>query len=110
MVSDAGGPAHPCICGQMVKHGTIHMCDAMEPGPISIDDDPRFKFVPPQSMALLDYFAGQALAGIMSNSPFYEKIVNTAKAECLRDEDVVAHGAYELSEAMIAEKRRREES
>jgi len=104
-MSDTGGPAHPCICGRMVKHGTIHMCDAMEPGPISIDDDPSFKFVPPPSMTLLDYFAGQSLAGAVQAA-----IAHSLEGHGEWDIKEMSKDMYRIAEAMIAEKRRREES
>lgn len=48
-------------------------------------------------MTLLDYFAGQALAGMTAffDYEFY-------------DHDVAAKNAYDLAEAMLAEKARRE--
>ncbi len=54
-------------------------------------DDPEL-----QGMTLLDYFAGQALAGMLSNSE--SKFTNrfSGYAEC----------AYDLAAAMLAERRR----
>jgi len=53
----------------------------------------------PASMTLLDYFAGQAMAGLLANAGFSKDF------PCDGD---LAQDAYEVADAMIAEKRRRE--
>jgi len=53
----------------------------------------------PTSMTLLDYFAGQAMAGMLANAGFSKDF------PCDGD---LAQDAYEKADAMIAEKRRRE--
>ena len=57
-------------------------------------------------MTLLDYFAGQALAGLTDRDN--DGIATVAKKTDSEYEDVAALYAYGIAAAMIAEKRRRE--
>jgi hypothetical protein len=54
-------------------------------------------------LTLRDYFAGQALAGMLAN-PKWPNCDRLPDAE----EKCAAHWAYDQADAMIAEKRRRE--
>lgn len=79
---DNGGPAFPAMGNDMSGHGMIgHV-----PG-----------------MTLLDYFAGQALSGLMAypGDDRRGSWNNNASDEC------VASKAYELAATMLAEKERR---
>lgn len=55
-------------------------------------------------MSLRDYFAGQALVGILSCG---DGLLTTNKA--LRDEDLAAKNAYLLADAMLQARTEREE-
>ena len=83
MKTDDGGPAFP------VGHWQ--------------DDESK------NGMSLQDYFAGQALAGMLGNEKSFEAIIETARAGQDYTTLVMAQVAYNRAQAMIAEKRRLEE-
>jgi hypothetical protein len=60
------------------------------------------------NITLLDYFAGQALAGDLASLTIDSKrfglLVNMAEIECCTMAQVIAREAYEQAEAMVAEK------
>lgn len=68
--------------------------------------DAEYKQAQP-GMSLLDYFAGQAMAGMLANESITNGLNAIADSE---DEDVpqmIAIDAYEQAEAMLTERERR---
>lgn len=57
-----------------------------------------------EGMTLRDYFAGQALTGILSNSSFEEWSIKYEKTHKMIDEKQWAWLAYETADAMIKER------
>lgn len=100
---DDGGPVSPI-------DGTNRLSNPL-------DDDSCPIFVPGhKGMTLLDYFAGQALNGILSSMP-YDKSdagVSSSSLDITEVKDGIRAGghesrtAYAYASAMLAEKRRRE--
>lgn len=61
---------------------------------------------PEYGMTLRDYFAGQALAGIMANNEYLlgaKKVSNADKTTSMK---LVAQSAYEFADAMLKERDR----
>lgn len=52
-------------------------------------------------MSLRDYFAGQALAGMLANNRVFEGCVGRATSENITTDHAVAIGAYELADALL---------
>lgn len=61
-------------------------------------------------MTMLDYFAGQALTGIIAHPsrPGWKDSKGRSTTDAPDDGPIIACIAYELAAAMLAEKRRRE--
>jgi len=59
-------------------------------------------------MTLLDYFASKAMVGIFSNESQYKAVQNVMRATDKATNECLAGYAYNIAEAMIAEKQRRE--
>lgn len=55
-------------------------------------------------MSLRDYFAAQALAGIMSNAIGLGTLAKEAREDNVSYADAIANSVYELADAMIAER------
>lgn len=49
-----------------------------------------------------DWFAGQALAGIMANAPFATKLQMVAEARGQTEGELIAEMSFTLADAMIA--------
>ena len=68
-----------------------------------------------EGMSLRDYFAGQALQGMLANSDWYGKIMDTidrmntdeTPAHLTMHHDMVASQAYEQADAMLTARRER---
>lgn len=97
MTKDPGGPAYPC------KREITPSGDNREPYKVNYE-----------GMTLLDYFAGLAMQAIIESGDYKEAMVKSGSAgtpnvfrDCTHDE--IAQWAFDYAEAMIAEKRRREE-
>lgn len=95
MKHDTGGPAYPLVLQEK-------------------DEEGRVSPVIQGGMTLLDYFAGEAMEAIYISGDHKKAMDNYTpgepepiKRDCNQHE--VAAWAYGVAEAMIAEKRRREE-
>lgn len=80
---DDGGPAFP---------------EAIAIGPAG-DVHPGFG-----GMSLRDWFAGHALAGLLSDATTIEKYTNASVKDGVDPEPFFASSAYEMADAMIAER------
>lgn len=56
------------------------------------------------NMTLLDYFAGQALAGILSNGDTASILAQDMQGQYANGKSLAAGMAYRIADAMIAEK------
>ena len=57
-----------------------------------------------EGMTLLDWFAGQALIGVLSNGDALETIINEARRKGMGSSDAISTGSYELAQAMLEER------
>lgn len=82
-IPNSGGPAFPQLNGFQKE---------IRPGP------EYFRAETTGGMTLRDYFAGQALIGLLSSEP----INRTSDAEAVHDSLLFAQGAYLYADAMLA--------
>jgi hypothetical protein len=57
-----------------------------------------------EGMTLRDYFAGQALAGIVADNATIKLVAQTAYDEGLKVVEVVSMSCYEYADAMLKER------
>lgn len=86
-----GGLAFPGIRLQQVGYMSDHTGDPS-------DDEPTYADVPHPGMTLRDWFAGQALSGMLAHSTRYRPR-DGAPANW---HEAIAQEAYEIADAMIA--------
>jgi len=58
-------------------------------------------------MSLLEYYAGQALTGVISNQEFYISAIETALERNIKYTEWIATGCFEFAEAMVKEAEKR---
>jgi len=63
-----------------------------------------------KGMTLLDYFAGQVVMGLVSNASEAKGIDAVSRKSGKTYQGIMAEYSYNVAEAMVAEKRRREQS
>ena len=96
-MTDTGGPAFPKII-----HGELKRGDASGFGTTHYQ---TMFFENSGGMTLLDWFAGQAMKAILSTEA---SVLALARGKLANPAKFVAETAYDQAEAMIAEKRKRE--
>jgi hypothetical protein len=93
MATDNGGAAFPRPVGQTTSEfGSITQSFEQE------------------GMTLLDWFAGKALEGMLANDELFLASLQAAKKVDKDPSEFRASACYDLATAMVAEKRRREQS
>lgn len=86
-----GGPAFP-----------LQGDGAYLPNCETADEAPAREFPRNEGMSLRDWFAGQALAGAISNARFQMALADVADRRGIEPTESVARAAYTLADAMLA--------
>ena len=60
-----------------------------------------------QGMSLLEYYAGQALVGVIANNAFYLSAIETAQERGENYTEWISRGCFEFAEAMVKEAEKR---
>jgi len=83
------------------------------PRPISgeshnhIQEDCREVAYQQEGMTLLEWYAGQALIGVISNNTFYLSAIETAQERGIKYTEWISRGCFEFAKAMLKEAEKR---